>query len=130
MVRTSYRIASLSREGLPGPPFLEPTSAPFTLCPPGGCFPTEPPAGEWRTWAIYANDFTRRPPTRIPLSKTGATSPDSRRLQRRPSQGSGFGNPLFRRRGRPQLAMKAERQIVAPFYRGQVTPTKKNSGER
>jgi hypothetical protein len=37
MVRTSYEIASLSQEGT-GTGFWEPTSAPFTLCPPDGRF--------------------------------------------------------------------------------------------
>jgi hypothetical protein len=77
MVRTSYEIASLSREGLPGPGFREPTSAPFTLFPPDGRFPTGPLAGEWRRWAINAGHFTRRQSARIPPSKTGDSSPDS-----------------------------------------------------
>ena len=32
---------------------LEQTSAPLTLCPPDGRFPTGPLAGEWRAWAIH-----------------------------------------------------------------------------
>jgi membrane-associated phospholipid phosphatase len=43
--------------------FWEPTSAPFDLCPPAGRLPTEPLAGEWKTWVIpSASEFLAEPP--------------------------------------------------------------------
>ncbi len=48
---------------LTGPGFWEPTSSPFTLCPPDGRLPTEPLAGEWRTWVIPSTgEFLAEPP--------------------------------------------------------------------
>jgi membrane-associated phospholipid phosphatase len=48
---------------LTGPGFWEPTSAPLTLCPPAGRTPTEPLAGEWRTWVIPSTgEFLAPPP--------------------------------------------------------------------
>lgn len=48
---------------LTGPGFWEPTSAPFDLCPPAGRTPTEPLAGEWRTWVIPSTArFLAEPP--------------------------------------------------------------------
>ena len=48
---------------LTGPGFWEPTSSPFTLCPPDGRLPTEPLTGEWRTWVIPSTGaFLADPP--------------------------------------------------------------------
>jgi membrane-associated phospholipid phosphatase len=56
---------------LTGPGFWEPTSAPFDLCPPVGRLPTEPLAGEWRTWVIPSTDrFLSEPPPGFSLYGT------------------------------------------------------------
>jgi membrane-associated phospholipid phosphatase len=46
-----------------GPGHWEPTSSPFSLCPPAGRPPTEPLAGEWQTWVIPSSRrFLAEPP--------------------------------------------------------------------
>ncbi|MGE0129750.1 MAG: phosphatase PAP2 family protein [Blastocatellales bacterium] len=59
---------------LTGPGFWEPTSAPFDLCPPAGRTPTEPLAGEWRTWVIPSSErFLAEPPPGFNLYGTNQT---------------------------------------------------------
>jgi len=58
-----------------GPGFWEPTSEPLTLCPPAGRLPTEPLAGEWRTWVIPSTaEFLAPPPPRFNVYGTDQTA--------------------------------------------------------